>query len=161
MINHAIIDGQNASYEYERSLSGKRTFSYEGLVEMLKTTCQDYGLRSKIALPGFLLESKKTRKCNNPNTISLIKYMADKGLIIITGSAKENDDKEMIFWAMKKNAVIISNDRGLEKHIASLPHSEMIIAKKWLKKNTIRFRFYKGEMVLQNYLPRFKEREGK
>ena len=157
----AIIDGQNASYGYERSLSGKKAFSYEGLVEILKTTCQDYGLCSKIALPGFLLNSKKTRRCDDPDTISLINYMADKGLIIITGDGTENDDEEMIFWAMKNNAKIISNDRGLGKHIVSLPHSEMIIAKRWLKKNTIRFRFYKGEMVLQNYLPRFKEREGK
>ena len=150
----AIVDGQNASYYYEKSQSGKEVFSYKALTEILKTTCQNYGLLSKIALPGFRLKDRETQKCESSETIALIQRMTDKGLTMITGNHEEDDDKEMIFWAMKNNAKIISNDKGLVKHVAILPYEDRIIAEKWLRKNTIRFKFYKGEMVLQDYLPR-------
>ena len=154
MSENAIIDGQNASYFYEESVTGKARFSYRALAEILKTACQNYGLLSKIALPRFLLKDENMKKCESSETIALIQRMADEGLIIITGNHKEDDDKEMIFWAMKNDAKIISEDKGYVKHIATLPYEDRIIAEKWLKKNTIGFKFYNGEMVLQNYLPR-------
>ena len=152
--NLAIVDGQNGSYDYQKSLTGNSTFSYKAYPEMLKTICQHYGLYSAITIPAFRLKDREIQKCKNTETVALILRMRDDGIIKISGNHKEDDDKEMIFWAMKNNARIISNDKGLDKHLATLPYEDKIRAEKWLNENTIRFKFYNGEMVLQNYLPR-------
>ena len=154
MPNLAIVDGQNGSYDYQKSLTGNNTFSYNAFPEMMKTICQSYGLRPTITIPAFRLKEREIQKCKNTETAALILRMKKDGIIKTSGNHKEDDDKEMIFWAMKNNAKIISNDKGLDKHLSALPPEDRIRAEEWLNENTIRFKFYNGEMVLQNCLPR-------
>lgn len=153
-----LLDGPNIAMRHGLH----KSFSVRGLELALEALESQFGFRCIIFMPEFCLDYEAvgakrraikagfsdTKVTGLPDNVTLLRAWRSEGKLVTT-PAQDYDDSYVIEYAMKSNALVVSNDLYRDHAVAHASSSEdRQRISQWIRAHVISFTFIEGEFFV-------------